>query len=215
MPDEEVVGLEAARAPLAAARGAGAGARLRGRARREEAVRADRLGDDERPLRGHQSARSRQRLELRTATASNGLPGSASARRGAGTPSSRRDRTRSRGCAGRAAGALRRADRAPARGRAPARSAPGRRARRVRRRRARATCASSARRRSTRSRLRRARRRSGSSRRERTCAGFRVAAGCSDAASSAAFGVAARRSMVPNLPQGHPGVPEVTLSKNL
>ena len=138
------------------------------RPRREEPVRADRLGDDERPL-GRPPER---RLAPAPRCASPrrprmGCPEPRPERRGAGRRARPRPR-HSRGCAGRAAEERRAARRPRGRGRARARGGRGRRARRSRRPRARATSGSRARRRSTRSRMRRGRRRSGCSSREAT-----------------------------------------------
>ena len=138
------------------------------RRRREEPVRADRLGDDER--RGRPATRAPSRASARCASRRRprmGCPEPRPERQGAGRRARPRPR-RSRGCAGRAAEERRAARRLRGRGRARARGGQGRRARRSRRPQAHATSGSRARRRSTRSRMRRGRRRSGCSSREAT-----------------------------------------------
>ena len=168
MPDEQVLGLEGAER-VARRRETEQQVHSCGvAARREEPVRADRLGDDERPLRRPPERRlapSLRALEgdrLERAVRETRRVRRRAVRRAPGRP------PRSRGCGGRGAGARRPPPPAPEHARAPARSEQDRRATPGRRRRGRATCASSARRRSTRTPARRGRRRTGSSCAERS-----------------------------------------------
>ena len=126
VPDEQVLGLERARAARAAARGAAARCTpARSSPAAEEGVRADRLGDDERPL--ARATRGRPRaswLRARRRRPRTACPGARPASRGAARRARPRAR-RSRGCDGRGAGAPPAGSPSARARRAPARVAPG------------------------------------------------------------------------------------------